>query len=117
MGKITRRTSIPYIKANDGRREALRNGDTAQTAGELNYQIFFFVKHAQDILNKKLIEGFVKNFLGEKKSYQKYNDMTGALIRCYLEIQRRLNIDADILIEICSSYDDEIAKYEDIKRD
>jgi len=41
--------------------------------------------------------------------------MTGALIRCYVEIKRRLNIDADYLIEICASYDDEIAKYEDLK--
>ena len=36
---------MPYIKANDGRREALRNGEPALSAGELNYQIFYYIKH------------------------------------------------------------------------
>jgi len=106
---------MPYIKSNDGRREALRNGASALIAGELNYQIFFFIKHDQGIHNSKLIEGFVKNFLGEKPNYQRYNDMTGALIRCYAEIKRRLQVDADFLIDIAASYNDDIAKYEDLK--
>ena len=94
---------MPYIKANDGRREALRKGDPALSAGELNYQCFYFIKHNQGIINIKLIEGFVINFLGDKPNYQRYNDLTGALIRCYVEINRRLNIDADYLIDICAS--------------
>jgi hypothetical protein len=109
---------MPYILANDGRREALREGDTAKVAGELNYQIFHYVKH-NDVkvgtFHIDIIKGFVRNFLGEKPNYQRYNDMTGALIRCYAEVRRRLNIDADYLLEICASYNDEIDKYEDVK--
>jgi hypothetical protein len=109
---------MPYIKSDDGRREALRNGEPALIAGELNYQIFYYVKNHWNIIDeidKKKVKSFVDMFLSEKRNYQKYNDMTGALIRCYVEIKRRLNIDADYLIEICASYDDEIAKYEDLK--
>jgi len=107
---------MPYIKSNDGRREALRNGDTALTAGELNYQIFYFVKHNQEnYLTEQtydIVKNYVKAFLGDKPNYQRYNDVTGALIRCYVEIKRRLNIQLDILIDIAASYDDEIASYE-----
>ena len=108
---------MPYIIANDGRREALRSGDTALTAGELNYQIFFYVKHNSPLsdFKKDVIKGFVAQFLGEKPNYQKYNDMTGALVRCYAEIKRRLNIDAEYLIDLLASYNEEIDKYEDIK--
>jgi hypothetical protein len=97
----------------------LRNGEPALTAGELNYQIFYYVKHQElkhtsmDLTNK--IELCVKQFLGEKPNYQKYNDMTGALVRCVKEIVRRLKIDVKFLLIIMQSYDDEIAKYEDIK--
>jgi hypothetical protein len=108
---------MPYIK-NDGRREALRNGDTALIAGELNYQIFHYVKHneiKEGTYSEDIIKGFVKNFLGEKPNYQKYNDMTGALIRCYAELKRRLDIDAEFLLEICASYNDEIDAYELLK--
>jgi len=117
---------MPYIKSGDGRREALQRGEPALTAGELNYQIFYYIKHnyidnlcvngrLADKIIKSRIEDYVNEFLGEKPNYQKYNDMTGALIRCYVEIKRRFNLEADILLEIAGSYDDEIAKYEDLK--
>ena len=114
---------MPYIKANDGRREALRKGEPALNAGELNYQIFYYVKHNRKSLrryqeywdNYKIIKKFVDNFLGKTPNYQKYNDMTGALIRCHKEALRRLQINADHLLHIMRTYDDEIAKYEDIK--
>lgn len=109
---------MPYIKSDDGRRETLRNGEPALTAGELNYQIFYYVKHT-DIytFREEEIYRYVKQFLGEKPNYQKYNDITGALIRCAKEIERRLKIKypTDILLQIMEYYDDEIAKYEDIK--
>lgn len=111
---------MPYISAKDNRREKLRNGETALIAGELNYQIFYYVKHNRLRADfcRKTIERFVKQFLGEKPNYQKYNDMTGALIRCRKEIKRRLEKDVPLqflLEEIMESYDDEIAKYEDEK--
>ena len=107
---------MPYINATDGRRDALRNGDTALTAGELNYQIFFYIKHhALNQFNTSVIKGFVTQFLGEKPNYQKYNDLTGALIRCAFEIERRLKIDPSFLMEIMISYNDEINKYEILK--
>jgi hypothetical protein len=102
---------MPYIKKGDGRREALRNGEPALNAGELNYQIFYNVKHDNDISYKFLVD----QFLGEKPNYQKYNDMTGALIRCHKEIERRLGWNFNLLLEIMRSYDNEIAKYEDEK--
>ena len=59
---------------------------------------------------------FVDQFLGEKPNYQRYNDMTGALIRCAKEIKRRLGYDLkENFEELINSYDDEIAKYEDLK--
>ena len=79
---------MPYIKSDDGRREALRNGESALTAGELNYQIFYYIKHqAKDSLATErvyyVIKNFVEQFLGKFPNYQKYNDMTGALISPY----------------------------------
>ena len=111
---------MPYIKADDGRREALRMGDPAQNAGELNYQMFYIVKHFHNQLSEKAIKymigTFVKDFLGATPNYQKYNDMTGALIRCYKELNRRLNINVGLMfLEIMESYDQEIDKYEDTK--
>jgi hypothetical protein len=109
---------MPYIKADDGRRQALREGDTALVAGELNYQIFYYVKHNDvkpETFHIDIIKGFVDHFLGVKPNYQAYNDMTGALIRCYSEVQRRLNIDADYLLDLCASYNDIINAYEDVK--
>jgi hypothetical protein len=41
--------------------------------------------------------------------------MTGALVRCYAEIKRRLQQDVDFLLELLASYNDNINKYEDIK--
>lgn len=113
---------MPYIKSDNDRREKLRDGAPALTAGELNYQIFRYVKHnvtkEQFGFNQKqsnIIKYFVDQFLGKNPNYQKYNDMTGALIRCMKEIKRRLNIDARMLKYIMNLYDDEIAKYEDLK--
>jgi hypothetical protein len=108
---------MPYIKSGDGRREALQRGEPALTAGELNYQIFYFVKHttlSSDII-RGVIEKYVIRFLGEKPNYQRYNDFVGALINCYIEIKRRLHVEADILLLIIESYAEEIAKYEDVK--
>lgn len=111
---------MPYIKADDGRREALRNGEPALSAGELNYQIFYYVKHnwLRADFCRKTIERFVKQFLGEKPNYQRWNDMTGALIRCSIEISRRIKpkiFVKDMLMDILFSYDERIAKYEDEK--
>jgi len=110
---------MPYISKNDDRREKLRNGDSAQSAGELNYQIFYYVKHSYFYncsFTKNKIKEFINNFLGEKTNYQKYNDMTGCLIRCYKEIDRRLGIDVKyMLINIMEGYDYGIDKYEDKK--
>ena len=109
---------MPYIKSNDGRRESLKQGDIARTAGELNYQIFYHVKCVKentiDISIEK-IKLYVAQFIGLCPNYQRYNDLTGALIRCGIEIKRRLNIDANFLIDILKSYDEEIANYEDLK--
>ncbi len=110
---------MPYIKSDDGRRKALRNGEPALIAGELNYQIFYYIKHINehyDIENEWCIEDikrFVEQFLGRKPNYQRYNDMAGCLSLCYKEIKRRLKIDVkDLLSGIMESYDDEIVKYE-----
>jgi hypothetical protein len=117
---------MPYINAYDGRRGKLICGEPALSAGELNYQIFYYVKHnytEQISVNgsvgikiiKSDIAGFVEQFLGAKPNYQRYNDMTGALIRCSKEIQRRLGLQTQFLIDIMLSYDEQVAKYEDIK--
>jgi hypothetical protein len=110
---------MPYIKK-DGRREALRRGATIPaTAGELNYLMFYLVKHYYETydvtewtINIKLI---LQEFLGEHPTYQRYNDMTGAVIRCYRELKRRHSILAGFLIEAMDEFDDEIASYEDAK--
>ncbi len=110
---------MPYISAKDDRREKLRNGEPAMLAGELNYQIFYYVKHNYDKIDELIIKDFVDQFLEQGKNYQRYNDMTGALIRCGKEIERRLGDPIyyiqGILNDIIESYDDEINKYEDIK--
>ena len=105
---------MPYIKK-DERREKLRNGEYALNAGELNYQIFYYVKHTEtpqyDVIKK-----FVDQFLGDKPNYQRYNDITGCIMRCWKEIERRLNKDVtDMLVTLLINYDDEIAQYEDKK--
>jgi len=109
---------MPYIKADDGRREKLQKGEPALTAGELNYQIFYYYKYRcrlSDEVDKALIKEYVDQFLGKKPSYQRYNDMTGCLIRCAREVKRRLGILAMALLDIIDSYDQEIADYEDKK--
>ena len=116
---------MPYIKANDGRREALRKGEPALNAGELNYQIFYYVKHHYyntlfDV-QYDTIKKFVEQFLWQGKNYQRYNDMTGALLRCSIELARRLGgyskvkISIKAILEVSKSYDNEIAIYEDKK--
>jgi len=111
---------MPYIKANDGRREALQKGDIALNAGELNYQMFYYVKHNLAVKNNVLyeqIKTYVDNFLGYNPNYQRYNDMTGCLVRCSKEIVRRLSIaiPAQILLNVMENYDEKIADYEDDK--
>jgi len=113
---------MPYIKSDNNRREKLRNGEPALNAGELNYQIFHYVKWQlknKDMIDPLIIKDYVDQFLEQGKNYQRYNDMTGCLIRCKKEIERRLNdVSCSVLFlleEIMESYDDEIAKYEDIK--
>ncbi len=114
---------MPYIKRFNEKngydiRKGLREGERALNAGELNYQMFYHVKHTSFYSPNELAEDikkFVDQFLGYKPNYQRYNDMTGALVRCEREIERRLGKYTNILIDILNSYDDEIAKYEDIK--
>ena len=114
---------MPYIKANDGRRESLQKGDTAQSAGELNYQIFYYVKHAPSEFDINPIIGFVKKFLGTSPNYQKWNDLTGCLVRCSREIDRRGEgvylkaFYAEALLDIMDSYDEEINIYEQKKQE
>jgi len=111
---------MPYISRDDDRREKLRNGEPALIAGELNYQIFHYIKHNNkklDRVDKLVIKEYVDQFLGKNPNYQRYNDMTGCLVRCAKEIYRRLNNKEALRIvwEIMDSYDGEIAKYEDTK--
>lgn len=112
---------MPYINAKDGRREKLIDGASAKSAGELNFQIFSYVKHLHnDAITKDIndqIKQYVENFLGSKdtRNYQAYNNMTGALMCCYKEIKRRLGFKMLLLPLILDSYDMEIAMYEDKK--
>jgi len=112
---------MPYIKSNDGRRESLQSGEPALNAGELNYQIFHYIKYncKNHILCTSDIDKIcylIKQFLGNKPNYQRYNDMTGVLIRCAKEIYRRLGLYfISEFNAILILYDKEIADYEDIK--
>jgi len=106
---------MPYIKSDNDRRKQLQNNDVAQNAGELNYQIFYYIKHSQDLCKPLHILFFIHRFLGLTPNYQKYNDMVGCLTLCYKEVKRRLNIDAKYLLDLIDGFDNEIAKYEDIK--
>ena len=123
---------MPYIKRfnkDNGYdiRKGLQKGERALNAGELNYQIFYFIKHFDngeplffndenniDII-KDRVKIFVVQFLGDKPNYQRYNDMTGALLRCFKEINRRLRINVIAITEVMHSFDKEIADYEDLK--
>ncbi len=121
---------MPYIKSDDGRREALINGAIAQNAGELNFQLFYFTKHfdwrkrhdwessvypAQDNYCEK-VRVYVIAFIGRNPNYQRYNDMTGVLVRCYKEIKRRLNINVKSeFLNILDNFDNVINIYEDKK--
>ena len=82
---------MPYISKNNDRRYELRKGEPALNAGELNYQIFYYIKHNNNrffIIMATEIKKFVNNFLIQKKNYQRYNDMTGCLVRCHKEIKK-----------------------------
>jgi hypothetical protein len=117
---------MPYIK-DEERRANLRNEDPALNAGELNYQIFFYALCNSRlpfnvIENYDKINKFVTQFLGEKPNYQRYNDATGALIRCEREIKRRFyrfsgfsRIWSECLLNVLDNYDNEIGNYEDLK--
>lgn len=123
---------MPYIKSGDGRREALQQGEPALNAGELNYQIFYYTKHNYPVVKKVYketltaeelikyssdVSQFVEAFLRPQVNYQRYNDLTGCLMRCAKEIERRLGLKLyDILLlDIMRSYDDEIVEYENKK--
>jgi hypothetical protein len=117
---------MPYIESKTTRRKELREGAAAILAGELNYQIFHYLKHnysknhlyeinGQIYSNYGQVLKYVKAFLEGKKSYQKYNDMRGCLVSCYKECQRRLGINPTFLCDIMESYDEEINIYEDLK--
>lgn len=109
---------MPYIESKTDRRERLKNGEPALTAGELNYQIFYYIKHNLDTWTYEKIIGLINRFLGKTPNYQKYNDITGVLIRCAREIERRIDHTGyyeECFKEILSYYDKEIAKYEDLK--
>ncbi len=110
---------MPYIKDENGRRKELRDGDVAKSAGELNYQIFAYIKNSQyqgqnDFYIIQIIR-YVEQFLGETPNYQKYNDMVGCLNCCYKEVKRRLEHDIPYLLKIIEMYQPEINIYEDIK--
>lgn len=107
---------MPYIKSED--RVRIRNGELPMTAGELNFKIFDYVKSCLECEyspKESVIIKFVKEFIGNKPNYQRYNDMTGCLVRCQKEIQRRLGFEFKFLINLMESYDKEIADYEDVK--
>jgi len=111
---------MPYISAKDDRRERLRNGEPAQSAGELNYQIFYWIKHnisqGFPVPEQNIIRFFIVKFLGNYPNYQRYNDMVGCLTLCAKEIKRRLEIDVKKPFEeIIGFYDKEIGIYEDLK--
>jgi hypothetical protein len=111
---------VPYISFKDDRRIKLRAGESALSAGELNYQIFHCVKHTSRSAPFNIIEEQIKiyiaQFLGDRPNYQKWNDVSGVMIRCWKEIYRRLNIYLkDEFMDILESYDDEINVYEDLK--
>jgi hypothetical protein len=109
---------MPYINSKDGRREALAEGDTARTAGELNFQLFHYIKYSKTY-NYPIMRDYIKekvdNFLGESPNYQRWNDMTGCLIRCKKEIHRRLGVDVYWMNDLMESYDQTINEYEDLK--
>ena len=105
---------MPYIKDENNRRSELRNGSIAKNAGELNFQIFTHVKY--DKYSKEIAIKYIKDFLGDKPNYQKYNDMMGCIPLCCNEVERRL--DKDIWDDFTDFFEKcilEINAYEDEK--
>lgn len=108
---------MPYIKDIDGRRYELRNGSPATNAGELNYQIFSYLKYCSGKYSTIKIIRYVEEFLGCKPNYQRYNNMVGALTCCYKELIRReiRKVEYRVLLDIIDGYEREIAIYENLK--
>ena len=116
---------MPYIKDENNRRQELRDNASAKTAGELNFQIFSYLRshlnQDESLYTFKTdydplqIFDYVSNFLGMTPNYQKYNDMIGCLTCCYNEFYRRFQIKVKYLLNIIDLYNVEIAKYEDLK--
>jgi hypothetical protein len=107
---------MPYIKDENSRRKELVLGVPAQTAGELNYQIFQYIKYNLSV-NLDIIRQYMRKFVGKTPNYQRYNDLSGCIICCYREVYRRLNLDASYLFDLLDEYNKEIDNYEDKKRD
>jgi len=117
---------MPYIKDENNRREELKNGAKAEVAGELNCQIFVYLRSLIEersdntcIWNSspdrvKLLN-YVQNFLGKNPRYQDYNNMVGALLLCTKEFKRRFGLKITELTNIIDMYDVEIGKYENLK--
>ncbi len=64
---------MPYITQERRELLDLGLGDRPETAGELNYAFTMLIKE----------------YLGDKPNYQRYNDVVGALECCKLEMVRR----------------------------
>lgn len=81
--------------------------------------MFYYFKHTSTFAPKITIASdilkFTDQFLGENPNYQRFNDLTGALVRCGIEIKRRLGIEAVVLCDILLSYNDRINIFEDLK--
>lgn len=83
---------MPYIKDENNRRQELKDGAVAETAGELNFQIFTYVKYQcldHKIVDELKIIDYCKSFLGKNPNYQRYNDVVGCLYLCEKELKRR----------------------------
>ncbi|MHA1844457.1 MAG: DUF6899 family protein [Candidatus Helarchaeota archaeon] len=110
---------MPYINSQNDRRKKLREGDIARNAGELNFQMFAYIKEClvyKKKIDSNVIYQYAVNFIGENPNYQKYNDLTGAFVRCYKEIKRRLDYNVkEMFCETLDLFDKEIADYEDLK--
>jgi len=106
---------MPYIKSDDGRREKLKLGARAENAGELNFQLFAYLREVGEMYNIVKMVSYVNEFLGLSPNYQRYNDMVGCLTCCQKELFRRTDFTCLVLTEIRDMYDQQIADYEDLK--
>lgn len=111
---------MPYIKDTNNRRKELRDGAIALTAGELNYQIFTYIKYGTLVNVEAKIWAFAFSYLHNgnesgNANYQKYNDMAGVMVLCTKELKRRLNLETKSLLNVLDKFDKEIFIYEDDK--